>query len=381
MGKREKKEKKEKKKLTKVQKAVRVLIILLILGFAGLGAYFALGDKDQVKEIKKKVQEVIKQEEPKKLTVYDEDSNSRPIAVMIPHDTWGGAQTRQYGIQDAYVIYEILAEGGITRLMAVFKDVNTAKIGPIRSSRAYYLDYAMEHDAIYVHWGWSPGAQSDISTYKINNLNGLYEENISIYRDKNYSAPNNGFTSIEKVQNRAEQKKYATTSDNWKVFNYSPDEVTYEKDTTYQSATDLTVKYSNSYSAKYTYDAENKYYLRFNNSKAHIDNATGEQLHVKNIIVLKINYSMIAGDEKGRIDLKNIGSGDGYYLTDGGAIEIKWQKDSRTSKTKYTTLDGKELVINDGNTFVQIQPVSYTLTITGAEPEVTPNTEETKKEA
>ena len=350
-------------KKRKSKKKFKILIFLFILGFAALGAYYVLSGKRGVKEKVEDIVNKIENKEEPKLQIVDEDSTVRSVAVMIPHDSWGGAQTRQYGIQDAYVIYEILAEGGITRLEAIFRDVNPEKIGPIRSSRSYYLDYAMEHDAIYVHWGWSPQAQSDISSYKINNINGIYEEGISIFRDSNYSAPNNGYTSMETIMKRAEQKGYATTSNKWKVFKYSISELDYSNDASYRSATNLVIGYSNSYSAKYTYDEEHKYYLRYNNDSAHIDNATGEQLHVKNILVLKINYSLISGDDKGRIDLKNIGEGNGYYITNGGVIDITWKKESRNSKTKYYDKEGNELLFNDGNIFVQVQPVNYSLTI------------------
>ena len=73
----------------------------------------------------------------------------------------------------SYIIYEMVVEGGITRYLALFKDVNVERIGTIRSSRHYYLDYALENDAIYVHWGWSEFAQRDISTLGINNINAI----------------------------------------------------------------------------------------------------------------------------------------------------------------------------------------------------------------
>ena len=356
---------KKVKKNRKMKKSFKILILLLIFGFGALGAYYALNGKGKKisENIKEKVEEIVEKKEEPKLQVYDANSNKRPIAVMIPHDTWGGAQDRQYGIQDAYIIYEIFAEGGITRLMALFKDVNTEKIGPIRSSRSYYLDYAMESDAIYVHWGYSPQAQADIPKYGINNINGLAEEGISVFRDSNYSAPNNGFTSIKSIYDRSEQKKYATTSDKWKLFDYSVEPLDLTKDETYKVANNVNVYYTGKYSAKYKYDADKKYYLRFNNDKAHIDNGTKEQLHVKNIIILKINNHLIAGDTKGRIDLENIGSGKGYYITDGGMIDITWKKDSRTSKTEYRDSKGNKLVLNDGNTFIQVQPVNSSVDV------------------
>ena len=97
------------------------------------------------------------------------NGNSRTIAVMI--DNVGDARP-QAGLNEAYMVYEIIVEGKLTRLMALFKDVDLDKIGPVRSSRHYFLDYALENDAIYVHFGWSPQAQSDIRKLGVNNING-----------------------------------------------------------------------------------------------------------------------------------------------------------------------------------------------------------------
>ena len=105
--------------------------------------------------------------------------DDRPVAVMINnnHVAWPHA-----GLNDAYLAYEILAEGGITRIMALFKDKDTEKIGSVRSARPYYLDYALENDAIYVHYGWSDKAKSDISSLGVDNINGLTASSV-FWRD------------------------------------------------------------------------------------------------------------------------------------------------------------------------------------------------------
>ena len=106
--------------------------------------------------------------EESKIEVYN--GIERPIAVMI--DNHKGAWP-QVGLNDAYIVYEIIVEGGETRLMPVFKGKDLEKIGPVRSARHYFIDYALENDAIYVHFGSSPQALSDIATYKVNNINGI----------------------------------------------------------------------------------------------------------------------------------------------------------------------------------------------------------------
>ena len=126
-------------------------------------------------------------------------------------------------------------------------------------------------------------------------------------------------------------------------------------------ANNVSIPYSNMTKTSYVYDAETKTYKRFVNDKEHTDYVTKEQYGFKNIITYKVGTSVI--DSYGRLDLKNIGSGEGYYITNGYAIPIKWEKSTRKSQTRYYYTDGTELKVSDGNTFIQIQPTSRTLTI------------------
>ena len=118
------------------------ILILLLLAFLACFFFFYLNkDKNQEKESSSP-----NQIEEKKLTIVDEDSNRRPIAIMIDNNV---GTANHVGLQDAYITYEAIVEGGLTRIMAVFKDRTTNLIGPVRSSRHYFLDYALEHDALY----------------------------------------------------------------------------------------------------------------------------------------------------------------------------------------------------------------------------------------
>jgi len=349
---------------TKVQKLKikhkQLIAIAIVLAVIFIGLFF-IGEEKTETKLEKENKTETKTEEPiEKLTVYNQDSNERPYAVMIPNDS--EAKKRQYGIQKAYLTYEITVEGGITRLLALYKDVNVDKIGPTRSSRHYYLDYVLENDAIYVHFGWSPQAQSDISSLGINNLNGLYNPANMFWRDKQYGAPNNAFTSTDNIKKAANDKGYRMTSDNYEIFNYKK-EVDLSSDSTYKTAKNVKIDYAGSAYVKYIYDETNKYYLRYNNEKQHLDLATNEQVHVTNIIVLKMNTINISGDEKGRQNLNNIGSGEGYYITKGQSIKITWTKDSRSAKTIYKNMNGEEINVSDGNTFIQIQPTNKSTTI------------------
>lgn len=295
--------------------------------------------------------------------------NSRPIAVMI--DNVGDARP-QAGLNDAYMVYEIIVEGKLTRLMALFKDVDLDKIGPIRSSRHYFLDYALENDAIYVHYGWSPKAKSDISSLDVDNINGINESASSFWRVKDKSAPHNVVTSTEKILKIANRKKYSTTSEQESVLNYVTKEVEL---TDGIPATEITLPYSSSYKVTYKYDEETKKYTRGYNKTTQKDWETGELVTTKNIIVtFARNKALNDGSGKDRQDLSNIGTLDGYYITNGKAIEIKCYKASRTEQTIYRDLEGNEIEVNDGNTFVQIVPLGADVKIEPGETEVPEST-------
>lgn len=296
-----------------------------------------------------------------KLKILDLNSNSRPYAVMVNNisTVWG----YQCGLQDAYIVYEIIVEGGYTRLMAVFKDKELDRLGSVRSSRHYFLDYALENDAIYVHFGWSPQAESDMSTLGVNNINFMsfagYKRDYSLGLATEHTA----FTTTADIKRGAENYGYRTTSDEKPLLSYSAKPIDISSMEGAIPANTIYINYSPARSTSFEYDSDNKVYKRFQNAIEHTDYVTGKQYTAKNIITYQVNNYTIAGDGKGRQTLDNIGSGEGWYITEGYAIPITWEKASRSSKTKYKYLDGTELKVNDGNTFIQIQPLDRELTI------------------
>ena len=298
----------------------------------------------------------------KKVKIVDVNSKSRPFAIMI--NNLGTARPLQSGLQDAYIIYEMIVEGGLTRYMALFLDQNTERIGSIRSSRHYYLDYALENDAIYVHHGQSPQASSDFGKLGITRI--VVDESKTGWRDKSlkqqgYATEHTLFTSIEKLNKGLSGKR--TERNNNLLLNYSIEDLDLTKYDNNKVANKVSIKYSNSVTSSYEYDEANKVYNRFVNGKAHKDYVTGKQYTFKNIITYKVKNFNISGDDKGRQDINNIGSGSGYYISEGIAVPITWEKKSRASQTIYRYANGDKLIVNDGNTFIQIQPTGQELTI------------------
>jgi len=252
--------------------------------------------------------------------------------------------------------------------------VDVEKIGPVRSSRHYFLDYALENDAIYVHFGWSPQAESDISKYRVNNINGISESSTSFWRTKDKSSPHNVATSTEKIKEIAERKKYSTVSKQESVLNYVTDVVELENGIL---ADTVTIPHSSSQKVEYKYNAETGRYTRYARNKLQTDWSTGEEITTKNIIITFCdNYTLQDSENKGRQGLTNIGTFDGYYITNGKAIQIKCTKTSRTEQTVYKDLEGNEIQVNDGNTFIHICPKKANVKIEGTEENIVTENQE-----
>ena len=347
-------------------KALIIILVILIIIAGVVLAYKITQDKKQTEPVSENNNLIVAPVEEKKVQIYQ--GNDRPIAVMIDNHNLAWPQG---GLNEAYMVYEIIAEGGETRLMALFKGANVEKIGPVRSARHYFLDYAMENDAIYAHFGESPQAKSDMSKFSIHDIDGIAEDGTTFWRVKDKSAPHNAATSTEKLLQSAKNKNYRTTSTKESVLNYVTDEVNLENG---QGAISVTIPHSTLQIVKYVYDEENKVYERYARNKSQKDWTSGKPVTTKNIIITFCdNYTLTDKENKGRQGLKNIGSFDGYYITNGKAIKIKCIKEDRDEQTRYEDLEGNEIKVNDGNTFVQICPIAAKVMIEA--PVETPITE------
>ena len=332
---------------------MKKLCILILLIFICIGC----GKKEE-ESIKEETPPVI--EEPKEISIIDVNSNTRPYAIVINNSTV--AVKVQTGLQQAYIVYEFPVEGGLTRLMALYKDVPDFTNGTIRSSRHNFLDYAMEHDAIFIHYGWSHYAEDDERELRYDYINGtlgggpFWREN-----PESLATEHTTYTSIEKIKEYVKNKEIRSTTDQGLVLNYDINGVDLSKKDGNILANNIAIPSNGSINTTYEYDKENKNYKRFVNGNANIDYYTKEQFTVKNIIVQKINTKMASDNYYW--DLETVGSGTGYYITEGYAVPITWSKENREAKTKYRYVDGTEIQLNDGNTYIQLQSNSQTLTI------------------
>lgn len=295
--------------------------------------------------------------------VAEDQQNPFPVAVMI--DNVDGA-VPQSGLESASVIYEALVEGSATRLMAVFAGGTADKIGPVRSARPYFLDWAIEYDALYGHVGGSPEAMAAIDGLGMKDFsqfsNGQY-----FWRSTDRAAPHNVYTSSELIVRALRDKGYADivpTYESWLFGDEAPLE---ERPTAMET---LTLKFANAISRTmlFVYDRATNSYLRYQAEVPHIDAETGNQLAVKNVAVVVIP-PIVAVGEKGRLTLDTHGTGPLTFYKDGEQIVGTWEKIGTSDRLHFRDADGNAIRLNRGTTWVEIIPedrdVLYDVTASG----------------
>lgn len=286
------------------------------------------------------------------LYVPEKVGNNRPYAIMFNNIKFASPQS---GTSQADILYEAIVEGGITRLMGIFEQITTDRIGSIRSARHYFVSIADEYDAIFVHFGQTKYALAKIASLGINNLSGLSGIGTTVfYRDKSIPAPHNAFTSLDGLLKGTKALGYKTKYDN----DYEGHYKFYKEDTNLSSNTAverLTLKFSNYTSPYFTYDEKTKCYLRYQFGVPHIDANTKKQLSFKNIIIQFVKEWNIDRNGYQTMDIEN-SSGKGYYITNGKVIKITWEKNEAKRNMRYYNEDGTELTINPGKTYIAIFP-------------------------
>ena len=284
-----------------------------------------------------------------------ESPAKRPVAIMI--NNISVAQKVQSGISKADVVFETEVEGGITRLLAVFSDVSkVGKIGTLRSLRVPFAEIACGMDALLFYHGMDEVYCRPV----VRSCGVTYTEIASTKycnREKNgLSYEHRLYTSGDRVDQLIKDKKLKTegTDKAWLSFSESEDKVS--AGTTL--ANKVTVKFSTTSTTQFFYDTYHKNYARAKKDSPFIDYGTGEEELFTNVFVLRTNISNYPDNYHQKVDLS---SGTGYYISAGGATEIKWSKGQAKDNFKFTTADGQTLTVNQGKSYVCI--VDGTVTI------------------
>lgn len=289
------------------------------------------------------------------IVVDEEYADLFPVAVMVENMVSARPQS---GLREAGVVYEALAEGGITRFMAVYAtNEPISAIGPVRSARPYYLDWANEYGALYAHIGGSPQAIAEIKSKGIFDLNQFFNSQY-FWRDTKRAAPHNLYTSSEKLV-FAQRDTDAPTSGDYASWTFKDDAAIADRPTDEKT---IEIDFSSfSYKVKYIYDRENNVYARTQAGEPHVDTA-GKQITPKNVVV-QFTVTSLA-DNEGRLSMKTTGEGRAIIFRDGIATEGRWKKDDSESRTVLLDADGKPIELNRGSTWIEIVPADRQITST-----------------
>ncbi len=269
---------------------------------------------------------------------------NRPLAVMIDNASDARPQS---GLDKANIVYEMLAEGGITRFLAVYSTQSSNNVGPVRSARPYFITKALEHSAIYVHAGESPDAAIFIREERIDDINELIHFQ-PFWRTQNRAAPHNLYTSTEGLRDEAKKLGYVEMV-NRDYFQFETDS---EETLNGDEIKNIDIRYHDNYTVSYQYNEETQKYNRFINGEPHIDAVTRRQLEAKNLIIQNSDRKVL--DSEGRLSLDLIGEGSGLIIFNGYSEEIIWRKGSLASRTFFYDKEGNRLAIQPGNVWIQI---------------------------
>ncbi len=308
------------------------------------------------------------------LPMDEELVGQKPVAIMLNNIK---AAMPQQGNSQADIIYEVLAEGGITRMLGIYQDISQlGVVGSVRSARLYYLELALGHDAVYVHAGGSPEFYDKKEAWGLETIDGVngyyaYANTGLFWRDRErvagnyYAYEHSLITSGERLTKVLTERNvlgpHRTDYENPLIFADYQDAAPTDGD----AVNSLTVNFSNYKSTTFRYDGETGLYSVEQYGDAYIDGNDGSQIAVTNVIILKTACTVV--DDAGRITV-DLSSGEGWFTCGGSIRPIIWEKGSANQPLRYYDEFGEPLVLGEGKTYVCIIPLSRDITVSLVQP-------------
>ncbi|MBQ6849411.1 MAG: DUF3048 domain-containing protein [Oscillospiraceae bacterium] len=338
---------------------IKKILSLLLAMVMSLSLFTACsgGNEDQQGDAQQgETSTVIKQKEYNYLTgmpfADGADKTARPVAVMINNLKIAHPQS---GLTNADIIYEAVTEGGITRLMAVYSDIEKIeKVGPVRSARDAFIEMLLPLNAIYVHIGTSTSAERMLNFYSYKDIDGIYlgslafEQNPELAKTK--GAEHSWFTNKELIKAGINKNGIATKNNFYPAFDF----VEYGETKTLkgENANTVSYAYSNYADVSFSYDASAGKYLKNAFGVPHMDADTNTQLAFDNVFVILADVGI--QEENGVLADIDLTEGTGYYFYGGKYEEITWKKGQPEEPLLLYDADGEILKVNTGKSYIGI---------------------------
>lgn len=286
------------------------------------------------------------------------EPQERPVMVMVENSAKARPQT---GLDQADIVYEVLAEGDITRFAAVFHSRSPEIVGPVRSIRPYFVEIGDGIDALIVHAGWSQEAMNMMAERKLAHFDQVYGDGAYYWRTEDRKPPHNLYTGIGRIREGALHKKIRRE---WKGQGARfaeaglPLKEMEHNAAAAKPAKRVSVKYLNGYVVEYGYDSASGLYNRFVAGAPHVDGLTGKQLTAANILICESVHRIV--DQEGHRSVDVFGPGKGVLLQGGIKKDIVWERKAGMIRA-YA--GGIEQPLLPGQTWIQIVPEGSPVTI------------------
>ena len=303
-------------------------------------------------------------------TREDQWQKRRPLGVMIENH----ADARPpIGLSRADIIYEAVAEGGITRHLAIYLCQDAGDIAPVRSARTYFIDWLSEYDALYAHVGGAntagpADALGQIKDYGIRDMDQFGLGFPTYWRGTDKLAPHNVHSTTKKLWEAADQRKWGPENDKGVRWDKNFVQWKFKDEAALDARGDqkpITVPFwsqSPDYTAIWQYDKAANIYKKFYGTSGQIDPLTNENLFAKNLVIqFEVERQANDGYPDGHLLYGTKGTGQALFFMDGKAVNGKWIKQDRTSRTKYVDAKGKEIEFDRGLIWIETIPVGTTV--------------------
>lgn len=289
-------------------------------------------------------------------------ANRHPLAIMVENHPEARPQS---GLTDADVVYEAVAEGGITRFMALFEEKLPSKVGPVRSAREHFVSWVEAYkptSAYYAHFGGSVNALARVQSEGVLNLDGLTLGAPLFYRipKAGIASEHTAYTDPSKLYTYASQKNFPSTS------TFTPWQFKDDADiATRPDNQTITLPFSTAqYEVKYVYNKTQNNYARFLAGIAHKDANNGQQIAAKNVAVMYISYSDVEEGHKLVHVGQTNGTGKATVFEDGQEIDATWSKPTNNDMIVFKRADtGAEIQFNRGQTWIEALPAGNTAVV------------------